>query len=71
MEDQIKKIADACQDLDLDYEIDGDDQITIPGYGRVYYDDQPGVEPGLVAEYDGLGDPVETDEVIEELQSIC
>ena len=69
-EDEINRIAEVCDEINFHYSIVGN-VLIIPGYGRVYYDDQPGVEPGLVAEYeDGDADPVETDEVIQELRRI-
>lgn len=70
-EDKINEIADVCDEIDFHYSILDGPQILIPGYARVYYDDQPGVEPGLVAEYeDGDADPIEADEVIQELRRI-
>lgn len=70
--DAIDAIVAELDALGFDYTV-GDEgmMVRIPGYGRVYWDDQPGVEPGLVAEgLDGSGDPVELDEVLEELRSV-
>ena len=68
MTNQIKTIAKECEALGIKYELDRQDCIKFPGGLKVYWDNQAGVEPGLVAEWaDGWADPVEIDEVISEL----
>ena len=70
-ENEIARIAEVCDEINFHYSILEGPQILVPGYGRIYYDDQPGVEPGLVAEYeDGDADPIEANEVIQELRRI-
>ena len=70
MIDEIKKIAKECNELGISFELDRHDCIKIDGHFKVYWDNQTGVEPGLVAEWeDGWADPVEIDEVINELRN--
>ena len=71
MIDEIKKISEECNELGISYELDRHDCIKLPGrIQKVYWDAQPGVEPGLCAEWeDGFVDPIEIDEIISELRN--
>lgn len=70
MSDEMEKVIETLEGLGLEYKERHDgEQVVINGYGRVYYDDQPGVEPGLVVEgLDGDGQPIEVDEAVAELR---
>lgn len=69
----LEAIANAAHEIGLDYSIEEDGAVNIPGYGLVFWDDQNGVEPGLVVRScaDDCDYPAEgAQEVIDELRSI-
>jgi len=64
-DEALTTITDALDAAALDYTIEYDDAIDVPGIGLIFWCDGDPNNPGLVARYEDYDDQVDVDDVLE------
>ena len=64
-DEALTAITNALDAAALDYTIEHDDAIDVPGIGLIFWNDQDPDNCGIVARWEGIDEEMDVDDVLE------